>query len=221
MELGLELWWSGCRALSLTPVVPSPRGPWGLAHSGDSTVLELQSEMAKQTQSRDLSDVHRVGRQSAAHPHLFSSPLQLPTDHKNTFLFLFQMWPQNCSQRKPLSSQYKLTGAGSESLAPTLFVERLRGARHCHRAARTQPFTTKTRGPCPQGKRWGKDQQNLSVKRPTVVRTIEPEKSQCWCWRERRGPTSNGCSRKACAKRQTEKNGANAHYWDQETWNNS
>lgn len=161
MELGLELWWSGCRALSLTPAVPPPRGPWGLAHSGDSTVLELQSEMAKQTQSRDLSDVYRVGGQSAAHPHLFSSPLQLPTDHKNTFLSLFQMWPQNCSQRKTLSSQYTLTGAGSESLAPTLFVERLRGTRHCHWAARTQPFTTKTRGPCPQGKRWGKDQQNL------------------------------------------------------------
>lgn len=145
----------------LDPVVPSPRGSWGLAHGGDSTVPELQSEVAKQTQSCELSDVYRVGGQSAAHPRLFSSPWQLPTDHKNTFLFLFQMWPQNCSQRKALSSQYKLTGAGSESLVPTLFVECLRGTRHCHRAARTQPFTTKTRGPCPQGKRRGKDQQNL------------------------------------------------------------
>ena len=87
-------------------------------------------------------------RPVCSHPRLFSSPFQPPTDH-GTFLFLFQMWPQNCSQRKTLSSQYRPTGAGSESLVPTLFVGCLRGTGHCHRAARTQPFTTKTRGPCP------------------------------------------------------------------------
>ena len=86
MEPGLQLWWSGCRALSLTPVVPPPRGSRGLAHRGGSTVLELRSETAKQTQSRGLCDVHRTRGPSAA-THAYSPRL---SNHRLiTALFCF------------------------------------------------------------------------------------------------------------------------------------